>query len=665
MMKIVKNMTKGSLSEIRCGINKFQFFIACLSCLVLISSCQDDILDGDIVTSTEETVGEFIENESNYSEFYRMLDTTHVIGLLRAYGEYTCFLPDNNAMTAFYASNNKTCLGDFSLEELTETAQHHIMKDTLKTSAFVQGLQATKTLSGRNLNINFVSDSAALSYYVNDSSKVVKSDIMLHNGVVHEIDKVIDPTEYNIAGVIKEDASFSLFYSALVATGLDERLKKEKDDTYPDEFADYETLSEQRDETADSPTMIPRERKYGYTVLMESDKTYKSITDYNGLSFPNGITSIDDLKRLAASIYDEVFPTDAGISDITDSRNSLNRYIAYHLFDKKIIRQFFIEAFDNTGMNNLTDQTSHSVKTIDMYEYIETMCPNTLVEVRTRRDQTNDMEYDWFNYVEETGEFVRLTDNTDNDALNGVYHEIDNILCYNKDFFSELSSKRLRMNPASFFPEFMNNDIRVVHENSPSGHVLWKFPNGYLDRLESSEVTEFGYFSSEDTWCNYQGDEVFMNQCMYDITMETLPIPAGTYEVRFGYKANASRGVVQLYWDGLPCGIPLDLSITADQPEIGYVKPGTDALDVKGYENDKMMRNRGYMKAPACFKGISGSQAVNARDNSQCLRRILGTFTFTEAGTHTVRARGLSVAQFMFDYMEFVPTEYIESEDVN
>jgi hypothetical protein len=34
--------------------------------------------------------------------------------------------------------------------------------------------------------------------------------------------------------------------------------------------------------------------------------------------------------------------------------------------------------------------------------------------------------------------------NFDNDATNGVYHEIDNILVYNKELDNELSAKRLR-----------------------------------------------------------------------------------------------------------------------------------------------------------------------------------------------------------------------------
>ena len=107
-----------------------------------------------------------------------------------------------------------------------------------------------------------------------------------------------------------------------------------------------------------------------------------------------------------------------------------------------------------------------------MYEYIETMCPNTLMEVRTIRTSN---EYNVFNMITGTGEAVRLTEDYDNDAINGVYHEIDNILAYKKEFVGELTSKRIRMDVASFFPELANNNIRIGHATSEYPNQLFFF----------------------------------------------------------------------------------------------------------------------------------------------------------------------------------------------
>src|SRR5690606_32353561 len=77
---------------------------------------------------------------------------------------------------------------------------------------------------------------------------------------------------------------------------------------------------------------VPHKRLYGFTALIESNATYSA----------NGINSIDDLKSYASQVYDAVYPEDANITDITDRHNSLNRFVAYHLLDRNIPREFFI-----------------------------------------------------------------------------------------------------------------------------------------------------------------------------------------------------------------------------------------------------------------------------------------------------------------------------------
>ena len=153
----------------------------------------------------------------------------------------------------------------------------------------------------------------------------------------------------------------------------------------------------------------------------------------------------------------------------------------------------------------------------------------------------------------------------------------------------------------------------------------------------------------------------------------TPPIPAGTYEVRFGYQPTPGRGVAQLGFDGLPCGIPLDLRIAADDKSnlIGWVKPSDSNLDDPyGYENDKMMRNRGYMKGPSnykCYINMSGwgYNTDVARVNAHVLRRILGIYTFDKPGTHIFSVKSVFAGQFMFDYLEFVPTSLLSTEGVD
>lgn len=652
-----KNKTiSGSMYNFISPLNLWNKLLSASSLLilaiVLLNACDSDDVGENIYTKKGETIGQYISNRPElYSEFALMLQKTEILGLLNAYGKYTCFLPDNNAMRKLYEAKGKSSLDDFPLDTLKKIVFDHIIKDFIVTSdKFVDGFLPNLTMSGRFIKISYGSVDGSLVYKVNTTAVITQKDIDLHNGVVHALGEALVPTENTLFEAIAKDTKFSLFVEALIETGLNEQLAPIKDDNYSpgslyDEFnGAYNGIG--------GLIRVPKERKYGFTALMESDSIFNK----------NNINNLDDLKDYAKEVYDDIYPEDDGITDPKDRKNSLNRFVAYHLINKKLSSKLFIEKYDNTGQFYESKGETHSIKTVDMFEYIETMCPNTLIEVRTYRP-TN--EYNIFNMIEETGDAIRLTDDFDNDAVNGAYHEIDNILVYSAAIDRMLSSKRLRMDAASFFPELTNNNIRLGHSSADYVDIEWYFPNGYIDRVKTGGTTRLQYITADDRFCDYQGDEVFLAG-MYDFEVTTIPIPAGTYEVRFGYQPTGYRGAAQLYWDGQPTGIPLDLRLWADDPKIGYVLPGMDPADLEGFENDKMLRNRGYMKGPASFKVIktdwySGS---SARMSPNAIRRILGIYTFTEAGTHTFKVKAVRSGQFMFDYLEFVPLEVLEYEDI-
>ena len=221
---------------------------------------------------------------------------------------------------------------------------------------------------------------------------------------------------------------------------------------------------------------------------------------------------------------------------------------------------------------------------------------------------------------------------------------------------------------ASFFSELANNNIRGSYNRSGSC-PHWQFPRGYLERLESSEQTTLSYVASASRLIDYQGDELFMDVDagkLYDFTITTPPIPKGVYEVRIGYMATGGRGVCQFYFNGIPTGVPVNL-LDDKGVRAGYVKQGDDPSDPDGFENDKVMRNLGYMKAPASFwdpAQVWTKANPSARRAGNCLRKILGIFEFEEAANHKLTVKGLSNGQFMMDFMEFVPTSALETEDI-
>jgi uncharacterized surface protein with fasciclin (FAS1) repeats len=610
----------------------------------LLTACDSDDVGGNLYTFTGQTIGKYLsDNSAVYSEFTQLLDTTDVLGLLKSYGEYTCFAPTNDAMYAYYTLKGKTKLSDFTLDTLKLVAYDHLIDgDTLRTSDFQEGRLSQLSMSGRYFSISY-GDTGDI--YINSTSRILQANISVSNGIIHKISEVLNPTRDGVVSVISKDSNFTLFYEALLATGLADSLLKIEDDTYdPDDYEDM--ISVTKDDGLWYYQEIPSARKYGYTVFMET----------NDVMANNNITSLSDLKTYAASVYDEIYPDDASITDVTNRSNSLNRFIAYHLINKELSYTKLISAYD----------TDHMIKTRDMYEYIETMCPNTLIEVSLIR---NDGDVPEINRLPDYDDSYLLVDKTnyDNDALNGVYHAINGMLVYSKNVDDMLSTKRLRFDAASFFPELTNNNMRGYGETLPNLKFL--LPRGYIDRLTTSEQTVVGYLTPYYMYQDYEGDEIYLNSedgKLYDFTIETPPVPAGTYEVRFGYLTNGKRGVAQLYFDEDPAGVPLNLNTSADDASIGWVEPETDEDDYYGYENDKLMRNHGYMKGPASYKvpTTGWTYGKNARYCEASLRKILGTYTFDSAGTHLFTVKGLSGGEFMFDYLEFVPTSIVESEDI-
>lgn len=621
--------------------------------LLLNVSCWDTDPKENLFTFNDEMLGEYLSNEERadtYSEFAEILAETNVLGLLNTYGEYTCFAPTNEALHKYYARYGITGYQELSSDSLYNLVYNHIIKDYIIESAdFNEGRLSALNMANRYVSTSLTTDSLNLPVvYVNDYSLVVDRDVLVHNGVIHAVDRVIVPTDSTLVERLSTDNDFELFFEALIKTDLDSKLTLIKDYTYnPDGDPGLDPTEE-----VWIMQEIPQFRKYGYTALVESDSTFAA----------NDIHNIDELIAKAKEWYPEA--TD---DDFTSENNALNQFIAYHLINKQIGYTKFIMDYDTDHM--IKNGDAH----YDMYEYIEPMLANSLIEVKVDRKL---QESNLFNAIPtlqgENGSYERVIridkDNYDNDAINGVYHEIDGILLYDRDVISTIRSKRLRLDAASFFPEVTNNNMRGTGVAQ-----IFILPRGYLDNVTYSENTKLRYLNQNDMFEDFQGDEfIFGNNTrsdvLYDLTLNILPIPAGTYEIRIGYQPMYRRGVAQMYWDGTPTGIPVDFTINADDPSIGHKVPGSNPDDPDGYENDKMMRNRGFMKGPASYHAIQSVspwyKASNARTSVRSLRRIVGKYTFDKTERHTLRLKAVELGEFMVDYIEIVPIEVLEKEGI-
>src|ERR1700748_810148 len=133
----------------------------------------------------------FAANPSQFSLFTQILQRTNFDGFLGAYGAYTVFAPNNDAVTLYLKSKNAASINDINIDTLKALVKFHvILTDTISTTYFIDGKLRTPTALGQFLTTSVVNVNGVSSYSVNKQALVVQSNIKLGNGVVHVIDHV-------------------------------------------------------------------------------------------------------------------------------------------------------------------------------------------------------------------------------------------------------------------------------------------------------------------------------------------------------------------------------------------------------------------------------------------------------------------------------------------
>lgn len=590
---------------------KIFFFLS----LLAFSACIDEA-DERFTTFEDDTITSFCEsNPEMYSEFSKFMKATGMSDLLNAYGTYTCFLPTNEAFQKYYAKKN-TSFEQLTEEELREITYTHILKRLLRSKDFPQGVIPEPNLYEQFMYISYGIGEHSSIVYINENARILIIDQQMHNGVIHTVDAVLEPSKIQLPEIIADNPRYSLFSQALHLTKMDDSLRLINDYSYKSE----KIYSRLYNSYWDTPPL----RKFGYTAFIESDSLYKA----------NDIYNMEDLQKYAATVYDRMYPADKNVTNVTDRSNSLNRFVSYHLMEKMQAENDF---FPPPMVNSF-------VAGLEMHEYMEMMCPNTMMEVAKVGDEA-------LINKRRNGNAIRMI-SPNHAAENGIYHEIDKILVYDETVTDDVLNKKIRIESGSMLPELTTNKVYQMD------YCMYLLPQGYSRNLTFSESTEV-YYKINRGFGTVGGEEIILG-CEYDFTLRIPPLPAGTYEIRFRYEGGSYRSVAQLFFDGEICGIPADLKITAGNPKVGYV-PDADTDD-GGLENDKMMRNRGFMKD--INTAWIWSHSMIARDNPDSMRKILLTKTFTKTEPHFLRVKSVEErnAEFQLDYMEFVPTQIIPTE---
>lgn len=592
--------------------------LAALTATGSMVSCSDDPDAENYYTFTGEMLSDYLNNRPQYSEFKTIVERADLMDLLASYGQYTCFLPSNEAVETFLHEKGLQSVDQLSDADCDTIARTHLVANMYSTYEMNQDRLATANMLGRYLATSqgVDADSNAVVYIegvahiiyekeMPDGSIVHRND-SVENGIVQPIDMVIEKSNSYIADILRDNPRISYFYEALIATDVKEQILLVDDPTY-DKFnynnnVPYRYKSHIRNEVA----WVPDTRKFGFTAFVEPDSVYEAKFQEYGISTANG--TLRALYDLACQIYDPVYPDDVNkdghkFENLKDSINPLKRFVQYHIMTRYVPGTSDLTALIIEEMGEAFGTETKWQNAVDWYQ---TLLPHTMLKIEQlsthpREDpHTNkvipgmdiygpDADKKNGHFINRRyeapewtfrGAYVDPTVETKpvHDALNGHYFYVDDLVVFSWDVQNRVQNMRIRMDFTTVFPEVMTNDMRLkgnfraddnnsVPDDSaePKNGKNHYFPMGYLDGVTfDDKLCALVYRRPHWEFWSWQGDEwnLFGD---YDFTFRIPPVPfSGEWQIRMGFAPLETRGVMQVYFGTdpknlQPQGIPLDM----------------------------------------------------------------------------------------------------------
>lgn len=180
--------------------------LSILTLALLIVACREEIDKSNRYTFTGETVADFLLSRSEqYSHFIKILKQAEMMSLLSTYGQYTLFLPENDAIEKFLIEQDsiywatrddnvpyETGITSPHLDDLSDSmaiviAKTHLVEARYTMADMNEGTLRRRNFNQRSLGINYKVVDERFYIMINNSSAIIDGDNEVENGVVHII----------------------------------------------------------------------------------------------------------------------------------------------------------------------------------------------------------------------------------------------------------------------------------------------------------------------------------------------------------------------------------------------------------------------------------------------------------------------------------------------
>lgn len=693
---------------------KFKFLAVVLFAIsaaqICMVSCKDDPGVENYYTQTREYASDYLTSRDQFSEYVQILQRAtgergdlRLVNLLGTYGSYTVFAPTNDAIDKYLRSRGMSSIEELSKEDCDTIALNSIIEKAFFTTDYSNGQYPKSNMLEHIMSVKSVSEwdetkmDSVLAMYINQNALIIHADDSVGNGVVHTVASVVNSSNDLMASVLQKDSTCLLYYQALEKTNVMALLEEYVDTTYgwATERDRIDSCTWSNDKLCIHTAVeydnvaYPEKRYFNFTMFLVQDSILKE---------KYGIETLADLNRKAHELYDPVYPEDANDTVYTSRKNALNRFISYHILNR-YGSYYSLTAMDGVG-SDCKLQYNFNRRKWDIADWYETLMPHSIMKfsfpsgsqaglyINRRGVQSR---------ADERGVFVRGAKvytpsevKVNQNAINGIFHYIDDIVAYDQNTQQVVLNERIRLDCTTLSPDFMTkltdgetargHFCRTSHEGGRYGdggqgssaasnkNTCIGFKAGYARNFNYTNLTHVHVRMRVLGFWSYEADEVTVKG-KFDLTIKLPPVPAGTYEVRMMTCVDfASRGIMQAYIDGLPQGIPFDMrpggkTLFGNQSN-SDLNNDIDAIAAF----DKSIHNIGWMRGPGCYEPGDRSSYVAGtpmRDLPNTIRKVLGTFYTDGKSDHFLRLQQKMEStenEMNFDFIELCPSSVYNNE---
>ena len=680
--------------------------------------CTEDIDTSARYVFTSDNVMSYLEKHNTYSEYVRLLKLTPIsirskstVGeLLSARGHYTVFAPTNDAIQTYleelceeepsllsepswdaFVSDHKrdSVIRVVVCNSVIDSGDH---EEAFQVNAFPQKTGTEFPLNNMNDRRLSVRYQGVDTIFINNTCpiNITERDIIVTNGVIHQVTRVIAPKDVTAALYLQEmldndQEGFLVMAKAIQACGLMDTLSKIRDEVYENRYLRGEIPENMHmyidGHFPNGDNWTPRHRLYGFTIFAETDEFWRE----QGLDpkAPSA-TLLPALIQWIVNNHqysdDDRFTTD---ENYESEMNLLYQWTTYHILPFRTPADRLVFHRNEFGYDQ-----ARKTFTIPMYEIYTTMGKRRLLKIyeskesngiylnrfpkleQDRREILHELYCDADKegcYVDRDPEHAIL-----NDIINCCIYPIGAPLSYNDNVRDNLAKERLRFDGMTLFPEAMNNDIRLkmsADEKNQDVYIPATRIYNYFENMQMNDQTLFVYLNAYGyNWCNLHSDEM-KAKGRFELTFKLPPVPRrGTYEFRYDVLPNGDRGIQQFYFGSDPtklpaAGIPVNLTKGIGNMNVGYEADGKD--EDYNIEVDKRLRNNGVMKGAKTVTA-DGSSSDIERNRSSNLRYIIIRQTMDPDKTYYMKLKSVLDSEdkeFYMDYMEYCPKEVYDNPE--